>query len=120
MLRELATVPVSRSPIPSSTLRHSADTAGAGPLILVAGALSPESARLLAAIGLHATARLLVAVAAEQWQPVGVDRSPAGVPASPPWTQQSLAHFRAAGWRISTMTRGSGVAASWAGLAVPR
>ena len=120
LLRELATVPVSRSPVPSATLRHSADTAGVGPLILVAGALSPESARLLAGVGVHATARLLVAVAAEQWRSDVPDGSSVDSRDTPPWVKESLTHFRAAGWRISTMARATGVAAAWAGLAAPR
>jgi hypothetical protein len=120
LLRELATVPVSRSPVPSPTLRHSADTAGVGPLILVAGALSPDSARLLAGIGVHATARLLVAVAAGQWRSDALAGSSDDSQLTPPWAKESLTHFRAAGWRISTMTRGTSVAAAWAGLAATR
>ena len=68
LLRALATVPVSRSPVPSSTLRHSADRPRRGPLILIAGRHGvPNSARLLAGIGVHSPTRLLVAVAADQW-----------------------------------------------------
>ena len=117
LLRELATVPVSHMPVPSPTLRQSADRAAAGPLILVAGLMGPPSARLLAGLGIHSTARLLVFVSSDQWRTDGPSEGHAAPPA---WAEESLAHFRVAGWRISPMSRDTGVAAAWAGLAAPR
>ncbi len=120
LLRALATVPVSHTSIPSPTLRQSADRATAGPMILVTGLVGPPSARLLAGLGLHSTSRLLVAVSADQWRAPSADAPRNAVRTPPAWAEESLAHFRVAGWRISQMSRDTGVAEAWAGLGVRR
>ena len=53
--------------MPSSSLAYSAQSSGAGPLILIAGRVEVPTARLLTAIGAHSPTRLLVAIAADQW-----------------------------------------------------
>jgi uncharacterized protein (DUF58 family) len=118
--RALATVPVSHMPVPSASLRHSADTAAVGPLILIAGSVAPDSARVLAAIGGHSTARLLVAVSSEQWRPADNAAWGRGHTIGPANAQAALAQFQLAGWRISQMGRDTSLPDVWAGLAVPR
>jgi uncharacterized protein (DUF58 family) len=113
LLRALATVPVSHAAVPSTTLRYSTDREASGPLLLVIGAVPPPSARLLVGIGAHSPLRMLMSIAAEQW-------APAGAQPAPGFTDETLAHFRGAGWRMSRMERDTGVAAAWAALTGPR
>ena len=126
LLLALATVPVSQSVVPSSSLAYSAQASGSGPLILIAGRLSVPSARLLTGIGLHSPTRLLVAIAAEQWA-----ASEPGTPAparSAGGTDDALGWFHQAGWRITALERTApgtaaltaAVATSWAGLGARR
>jgi hypothetical protein len=125
LLLGLATVPVSHHPVPSSSLAYSAQSSGAGPLILIAGHIEVPTARLLTAIGVHSPSRLLVAIAADQWAPDGPGPTPLGPTAG---DDAALDWFRQAGWRITRLERaGTGVealsgavAASWAGLAALR
>jgi uncharacterized protein (DUF58 family) len=121
LLLALATVPVSHNPVPSSSLAYSAQSSGAGPLILIAGRIEVPTARLLTAIGVHSPSRLLVAVAADQWAPDRPGPLPLGVTAG---QDPALDWFHQAGWRITRLERaGTGaealcgaIAASWAGL----
>lgn len=113
LLRCLAALPLSHSPVPSATLRHTSDTASPGPLVLIVGSVAPPSAALLAGIAAHSPLRMLVAVAAEQW---GEPRSGDDVAARS--AAESLALFRAARWRVSRMERDTGVAAAWSQLVV--
>jgi uncharacterized protein (DUF58 family) len=125
LLLALATVPVSHGTVPSSSLAYSAQSSGAGPLILVAGRVEVPTARLLTVIGAHSPTRLLVAIAADQWAAGG----PGPAPLSPSGRDdEALDWFHQSGWRIARLERtGSGadalteaVAASWAGLAARR
>jgi uncharacterized protein (DUF58 family) len=125
LLLALATVPVSHHPVPSSSLAYSAQSSGAGPLILIVGRIEVPTARLLTAIGVHSPSRLLVAVAADQWAPDRPGPAPLGVTDG---QDPALDWFHQAGWRITRLERaGTGpealsgaVAASWAGLAALR
>jgi uncharacterized protein (DUF58 family) len=110
LLRALATVPLSRAQAPAAGLARSVDTTSSGPLVLLLGSVPPASARLLAAIGPHRSPRMCVTLATEQWGSVG--HGPGGAVT----TSESLAPFRAAGWRVVRMERDTGPAAAWAGL----
>jgi len=122
LLLALATVAVSHSAVPSSSLAYSAHASGTGPLILIAGRLSVPSARLLTGIGTHTPTRLLVAIAADQWAPG--DPAGAAPPRSGSGGEDALAWFQLAGWRISALERTApgtaaltgAVASSWARL----
>jgi uncharacterized protein (DUF58 family) len=123
LLLALATVPVSHSAVPSSSLAYSAQSAGSGPLILVAGHVEVPTARLLTAIGAHSPTRLLVAVAADQWSAAAQGTGTSGSA-----SEDALAWFHQSGWRITRLQRpGPGadaltraVAGSWAGLGALR
>lgn len=125
LLLALATVPVSHSTVPSSSLAYSAQSSGAGPLILIAGRVEVPTARLLTAIGAHSPSRLLVAIAADQWAIGGGGPTPLGASGR---DDDALAWFHQAGWRITRLEwSGPGadaltgaVASSWAGLAAHR
>jgi uncharacterized protein (DUF58 family) len=125
LLLALATVPVSYGAVPSSSLAYSAQSSGAGPLILIAGRVQVPTARLLTAIGAHSPTRMLVAIAADQWASDGHEPAPLGAGGA---DDEALAWFHQSGWRITRLERtGSGadaltesVAASWLGLAAFR
>jgi uncharacterized protein (DUF58 family) len=125
LLLALATVPVSHSAVPSASLAYSAQSSGAGPLILIAGRVGAPTARLLTAIGAHSPTRLLVAIDADQW--ASDHSSPAPLRAGGR-DDDALAWFHQAGWRITRLERtgpgapalASAVATSWAGLAARR
>ncbi len=120
LLLALATVPVSHSVVPSSSLAYSAQSSGSGPLILIAGRMSVPTARLLTGIGAHSPTRLLVAIAADQWT-AGDHSGPAPLRAG---SEDALAWFHQAGWRVTPLERTApgtaaltaSVATSWAGL----
>lgn len=122
LLLALATVPVSHSVVPSSSLAYSAQASGSGPLILIAGRVSVPSARLLTGIGAHSPTRLLVAIAADQWTASDVS-GPAPLHAGAR-DDETLAWFHQAGWRVTRLERtapgtaalSASVATSWAGL----
>ncbi len=111
LLRALATAPLSGASVPAAGLRQSVDTASSGPLVLLLGALPPQSARLLAGVGAHRSPRMCVSLAAEQW-----GRAGDGGPGRQALAAEALAHFRAGGWRVVRMERDTGPAAAWAGL----
>lgn len=125
LLLALATVPVSHSAVPSSSLAYSAQAGGAGPLILIIGRVESPTARLLTTIGAHSPTRLLVAVAADQW---ATERTGPAALGARDRDGDALAWFHESGWRLTRLERaGSGtdaltaaVAASWAGLAALR
>jgi hypothetical protein len=104
-------------------LAYSAQSAGSGPLILVAGHVEVPTARLLTAIGAHSPTRLLVAVAADEWSAAAQGTGTAGSSGA-----DALAWFHQSGWRITRLQRpGPGadgltraVAGSWAGLGALR
>ena len=114
LLRALATVPVSHTPVPAVTLRHS-ETAASGPLILIVGAVPAPSARLLVGMGARSPQRLLVALAADQW--AHAPGGPAAV-ASAAQAEQGLRLFSDSGWRVTRMDRATGVA-GWSAQASP-
>jgi uncharacterized protein (DUF58 family) len=126
LLLALATVPVSHSTVPSSSLAYSAQSAGSGPLVLIAGRVEVPTARLLTTIGANSPTRLLVAIATDQWS---APRDGMGSSASLGSSgEDALAWFHQSGWRITRLQRpGPGadgltraVAASWAGLGALR
>jgi uncharacterized protein (DUF58 family) len=111
LLRALATVPVSRATVPNPTLAHTVDRAGGGPLVAVAGALSPAAARVLAGVGSHSPQRMLVSLRVDQWAPPGsVDDSAAAE------SLRATEHLAGVGWRITFLERDTGVAPAWAAL----
>lgn len=108
LLRALATVPTSHAPVPATSLQHTADWAARGPIVLVAGSLSPPAARVLAGIGRHSPQRLLLWVDAAGWQATG---RPVGAAGS-----EAVALFQQSGWRVSRLARGADPAAAWTAL----
>ncbi|MGB8020097.1 MAG: DUF58 domain-containing protein [Candidatus Nanopelagicales bacterium] len=112
LLHTLATVPTSRSEVPSPSLRHTADATSTGPVVLIVGGISQAAAGILAGIGGHSRQRLLLVVDAWRW-----DADRAAGAAEP--ADLSLASFVAAGWRIRHIARGGDLAATWARLAGP-
>ena len=123
LLLALATVPVSHSTVPSSSLGYSAQADGPGPLIMITGRVQAPTARLLARVGTLSPTRLLLAIAADQWA------SDAQGPTPMPEAQGSadaLDPFRLAGWRVASLQRGrrgpgdsaASIAQAWAALAV--
>jgi hypothetical protein len=124
LLLALATAPLSLS-LPSQSLGYSAQASGPGPLILLTGHIGVPVARLLSGIGMHSPTRILVAVAAEQWD----SGWPSGAqPGSEAVADEALPWFRLAGWHITRLERsGAGqgplarsVAQAWSELAVTR
>lgn len=113
LLRTLATVPVSRSEVPSPSLRHTADIASTGPLVLVVGDIGSTAAGILAGIGGHSRLRLLLAVDAREWATGGAAAGSAATGSEP----AGLAVFRAAGWRVTRIGRDGDLALAWSGLA---
>ncbi len=124
LLLALATVPVSHAAVPSPSLAYSAQSSGAGPLILITGRVHAPTARLLTAIGVHSPTRLLVAIAADQW---AADHA-GPVPLRTGPDDDALALFHQAGWRIARLERpgprgpalAGAVASAWSGLAARR
>lgn len=119
LLRALATVPVSHSPVPSTTLRHTADAAAGGPVLLVLGDVSDSSARLLAGVGAHSPERLAVLLAAQQWaRPDAALAHPGRAGASAAASRSAAeAVLATAGWRIAHVERDTPVATVWSELA---
>lgn len=116
LLRALATVPISHTPVPSMSLRHN-ESAASGPMILIVGAVPAPSARLLVGIGARSRQRLLVALAADEWR--DDDSMGPAAHASRSAAREGLRLFHEAGWQISPMGRRTGVAAAWSELAAP-
>jgi uncharacterized protein (DUF58 family) len=121
LLRSLATVPLSHTSVPSPTLGYTSDGAAAGPVVLIAGVVSPPSARILAGVGPHSPQRLLVAIAAQQWSDPASGDGPAGPRSggASPAQLEALTIFRGSGWRIASLERDTGVAAAWSDLGGP-
>ena len=125
LLLALATVPVSHTAVPSTSLAYSTQASGSGPLILITGRVQAPTARLLTAVGVHSPTRLLVAIAAEQW---ATDRQGPEPLRAVAGTDDALEWFHLAGWRITRLERGgpgtadlaSSVTAAWSGLAALR
>lgn len=112
LLHTLATVPVSRSEVPSPSLRHSADVTSTGPIVLIVGGISAAAASILAGVGEHSRQRLLLVVDAWRWKADEPDDAADEA-------DRSLAPFVAARWRIRHIARGGELAAAWVGLAGP-
>lgn len=128
LLHALATVPVSTAAAHSPHLRFASAGIAPGPVVLVAGAVSPPGARTLSGISPHSPERVVVSIAADQWatprEPAPFARSADplanGAGAGPGAADEAITIFRGAGWRISRMDRDTGVAAAWSALAAPR
>jgi uncharacterized protein (DUF58 family) len=118
LLRALATVPLSHVAVPSPTLTYTSDSAAAGPLVLVVGAVSPPSARILAGVGPHSPQRMLVSIDAEQWAAPSHGRATAD--AGPAGQAESMTVFRGAGWRVCQIQRDTGISSAWSELGAPR
>lgn len=125
LLLALATVPVSHSTVPSSSLGYSAQADGPGPLIMITGRLQAPTARLLARVGTLSPTRLLVAIAADQWAADGQGPTPLH---DAPGSADALRLFALEGWRVVSLERAprgpagsaASIAQAWAGLSVAR
>ncbi len=130
LLRALAFVPISHTSVPSMSLQHN-ESAASGPLILIIGAVSAPSARLLVGIGARSRQRLLVALAADQWRDGGTESGSRGGlsgarsgaarrgGASEAAAREGVQLFHEAGWQVSEMGRDTSVATAWARLVAP-
>lgn len=116
LLRALAVLPASTSPIPATSLAHSADVVSSGPMVLVTGDLSQTAARILAGVGGHSPTKVLVRVDTAGWHGAGPDPRPAGLRDG----AAGLALMAEAGWRATSVGRGEDLAAAWSRLAVRR
>ena len=119
LLRALADVPMSYSPVPNPSLAHTIQ--GTGPVLLLLGAGGNAWAGLLAGVGAHASSRLAVVVAAEEWRTsrsAGWASAGSATAALP--FGELVVRLRSSGWRVASREVDDSTTSAWESLGARR